>query len=589
MNLMDLFVKIGVDDQASGKVASITNSISSGIATAAKIGTAALGAVSTAVAALSKSSISQYADYEQLVGGVETLFKKNASTVLRYAQDAYKTSGLSANQYMETVTSFSASLLQGLNGDTAKAAKIADMAITDMADNANKMGTSMEMIQNAYQGFAKDNYTLLDNLKLGYGGTQSEMARLINDSGVLGKSVEVTAESVKDVPFNKIIEAIHVIQSEMGITGTTAKEASETISGSWASTKAAWKNLLTGMADPTQDFDKLLSNFLDSASKFGDNLIPRVKKSLQGIGKLIVGLSPVINEAIPVVVQDVLPSIINSGVELLFALIRATGENADALIDGAVTILEHLARALVDNSDTVGSSAASVVGRLVNALVQIAPTLINAGLVFATNLLGGMIQGLANVHPLVAALVAAFMAYKATLAAVQVVQTIVTAAQALMNGVMIANPIGAVVTAVATLITFLGVLIGVNKKASSSMQDSWSWMSGAGDDMNAYANSIDNVNASIAQTPSTDNRTVRQQLDDLDAQLAQIKSGESGTSSTYTSPDYSSIYGSYGSSYGTAAVATTPVVGEQTFKIYLGEEKLTDIIVDIVRKEVRTT
>ena len=168
----------------------------------------------------------------ELVGGVETLFGESSDAVLEYANEAYKTAGISANQYMEQVTGFSATLLQGLEGDTARAAEVADIAVKDMADNANKMGTSLSSIQNAYQGFAKDNYTMLDNLKLGYGGTASEMARLLNDSGVLGDSIEVTAQTVKDVPFDKVIEGIHVIQQNIGITGTTTKEAMETISGS---------------------------------------------------------------------------------------------------------------------------------------------------------------------------------------------------------------------------------------------------------------------------------------------------------------------------------------------------------------------
>ena len=169
MNLMDLFVKISVDDQASSQVETIGSKLKSGLATAAKVGSAAVAAAGTAVVAIGKQAIEQYAEYEQLVGGVETLFKQSSDTVMGYAENAYKTAGLSANEYMNTVTSFSASLLQSLGGDTEAAAEYADMAITDMADNANKMGTSMEMIQNAYQGFSKQNYTMLDNLNI-FGG-----------------------------------------------------------------------------------------------------------------------------------------------------------------------------------------------------------------------------------------------------------------------------------------------------------------------------------------------------------------------------------------------------------------------------------
>lgn len=207
----------------------------------------------TALVDVGKQAIAGYADYEQLVGGVETLFKDSSGVVENYANNAYKTAGLSANQYMETVTSFSASLLQSLNGDTAKSAQVADKAITDMSDNANKMGTSMESIQNAYQGFAKQNYTMLDNLKLGYGGTKSEMERLIADANKLakeqGKAGDMTINSYAD-----IVEAIHLVQDSMGITGTTAKEASTTIQGSVNSMKSAWDNLLVGVADDNADF-----------------------------------------------------------------------------------------------------------------------------------------------------------------------------------------------------------------------------------------------------------------------------------------------------------------------------------------------
>lgn len=224
-------------------------------------------------------SVKAYADFEQLIGGVETLFKDSKDIVVNYANNAYKTAGLSANAYMETVTSFSGSLLQSLNGDTAKAAQIADKAITDMSDNANKMGTSMESIQYAYQGFSKQNYTMLDNLKLGYGGTKEEMQRLLSDAGKLaGRSFAITS-------YADVIEAIHVIQESMGIAGTTAKEASTTIQGSLSSMKSAWTNLLVGLADPSQDVDMLLGNLVTSAVTFGKNLVPRIGIVLKTLGK----------------------------------------------------------------------------------------------------------------------------------------------------------------------------------------------------------------------------------------------------------------------------------------------------------------
>ena len=236
---------------------------------------------------IGKQSYQAYSEYEQLAGGVDTLFGKSSKTVQKYASEAYKTAGMSANQYMEQVTGFSATLLQSLGGNTEKAAKVANTAMVDMSDNSNKMGTSMTMIQNAYQGFAKDNYTMLDNLKLGYSGNQAEMARLINDSGVLGKSIKVTAQTVKDVPFDKTIEAIHKIQQKIGITGTTSKEAASTIEGSTNSVKAAWQNLLAGMGDEHADTGKLVDNFIDSLKKAIKNSAPRIKKIVKGMSETV--------------------------------------------------------------------------------------------------------------------------------------------------------------------------------------------------------------------------------------------------------------------------------------------------------------
>ena len=242
-------------------------------------------------ATLTRTAVQAYADYEQLVGGVETLFKESQGIVMNYAHNAYKTAGMSANEYMETVTSFSASLLQSLGGDTAKAAEVADIAITDMSDNANKMGTSMEMIQNAYQGFAKQNYTMLDNLKLGYGGTKEEMERLIKDANKVkeanGEMADLSISSFADV-----VEAVHIMQTEMGITGTTAKEASTTIQGSMSSMKSAWKNLLVGIADGNQDLEDLWEKLWKSIQTAASNLLPRIKTTLKGFGDLVKQIVP---------------------------------------------------------------------------------------------------------------------------------------------------------------------------------------------------------------------------------------------------------------------------------------------------------
>lgn len=288
-----------------------------------------------------KRIISDYADYEQLVGGVETLFSDSADIIQSYAANAYKTAGMSANQYMETVTSFSASLLQSLGGDTKQAASVADMAITDMADNANKMGTSMESIQNAYQGFAKQNYTMLDNLKLGYGGTKTEMERLLADAEKFS-GVKYDISSLNDV-----YQAIHVVQTEMGITGTTAKEASETISGSLSSMKSAWSNLLVGLADENANFDELVQNFVGTVVNVGENLLPRIKVAVDGAGKLVLAFADTI---LPMVVETIIehiPQIIETGMKFITSLIIGLAKEIPTLIAYTPQIVKAIVQALV--------------------------------------------------------------------------------------------------------------------------------------------------------------------------------------------------------------------------------------------------
>jgi len=249
-----------------------------------KVALATTGAVAAALGKLSSDALSAYSQYEQLVGGIETLFAGAEDIVLENAENAFKTAGVSANNYMQTVTSFSATLLQGLDGDTEKAARIADQALIDMADNANKMGTAMGSIQYAYQGFAKQNYTMLDNLKLGYGGSQAEMARLINDSGVLNGEIIATAENVKQIPFDKIIEAIHVIQTNLGITGTTALEAETTLEGSMNKLKASWENALVDIARPLDDFAQggltILNDNIDTIKEALVQMMEKIKPLL---------------------------------------------------------------------------------------------------------------------------------------------------------------------------------------------------------------------------------------------------------------------------------------------------------------------
>lgn len=365
-----------------------------------KIFAAGVGAAATGISALSTAAIKGYADYEQLVGGVETLFdnseemtmmqglltdvgytaeeaaKKIAAmddpvdTVMANAANAYKTAGLSANEYMETVTSFSASLIQSLGGNTAAAAEYADMAITDMSDNANKMGSSMESIQNAYQGFAKQNYTMLDNLKLGYGGTKEEMQRLLEDATALS-GVEYDLDSYAD-----IVDAIHVIQTEMGITGTTAKEASSTISGSASMMKAAWSNLVVGVADDSQDFDALINNFVESVGTFANNILPRVETTLVGVGNLVESLLPVIIERIPAIINNVLPQLLQSGMNMITVLIEGIQQNLPEIMQGAVAIILQLSEAFVQMLPQIIELGMQVIIQLVLGIAQALPELI---------------------------------------------------------------------------------------------------------------------------------------------------------------------------------------------------------------------
>ncbi|MBR4352713.1 MAG: hypothetical protein IKQ01_06545 [Bacteroidales bacterium] len=266
----------------------------------AKFAESALSFVGNTAKSIMSDVVRSYADYEQLVGGVETLFKNSSATVMKYAEQAYLTAGLSANEYMQTVTSFSASLLQSLGGDTEKAADVADMALRDMSDNANKMGTSMESIQNAYQGFAKQNYTMLDNLKLGYGGTKSEMQRLLKDAE------KITGVKYDINNLNDVYQAIHVIQTELGITGTTQEEAEKTISGSWARLKAAWQNLLVSFADPNGDVDKAM----DAVFKSVKTLISRIRPVLRkAIKNMVASFGKALPEVLKIFSSDVLPGI----------------------------------------------------------------------------------------------------------------------------------------------------------------------------------------------------------------------------------------------------------------------------------------
>lgn len=464
----------GAKDGIKGLSSSIASSAGGAVKNIAKIGTAAVAAGATATAALVKSSVDAYASYEQLRGGIETLFgaggqsaKEYAKSVgkstdeakkdyqqlmnaqniaLKNADKAYKTAGMSANDYMETVTSFAASLKQSTKNET-EAAKSANQIVIDMSDNANKMGTDMTMIQNAYNGFAKQNYTMLDNLKLGYGGTQAEMQRLLKDAEKLsGKKYELGN-------FKDMTEAIHVVQTEMGITGTTAKEASTTIEGSVNSAKAAWTNLVSGMSQDNADMDKLINEFIESVGVAAGNILPRVEIALEGVGSLIEKLLPVIIDAIPGLIENLLPKLLASGTNIVLTLVQgiaaaipsllkvlnqlftvllekipeffnsiselfsnggtanimnmlltlfnslATGiiSNLPIILNSLINMLAQILIFLVTQIPSIVSTVVSVIPAIVDGLLQAIPTLIQAIPPIIAALVNGLLAGMPNI------------------------------------------------------------------------------------------------------------------------------------------------------------------------------------------------
>lgn len=365
-----------------GKLGSIAGTAMKGVSVAV----GAVGAAATSIGGLVTASVNAYAEYEQLVGGVDTLFKNSSQKLQSYADEAYKTAGMSANEYMSTVTSFSASLLQSLGGDTEKAADYANQAVIDMSDNANKMGTSMELIQNAYQGFAKQNYTMLDNLKLGYGGTKEEMERLLEDaSKISGIKYDISS-------FADVTQAIHVMQESMGIAGTTSKEASTTIQGSLISVKGAWENLLVGISSSDADWEKLINNLVETVSTAMDNMLPVVKSALIGVSALVRDLFPSIAAEIPALISEILPSLVETGISVVNSLLTGMQQNLPALAQGAIQIINQLVTTLLSMLPQlldmgiqllmqlvigIGQALPALIPQVVNTITTIVETLIN--------------------------------------------------------------------------------------------------------------------------------------------------------------------------------------------------------------------
>ena len=496
MDLLDLLVKIGVDDQASGKVDGIAGGIEGKLgkaaATAASLVAAGVTAVAAGVAAVTGMSMNAYAAYEQNVGGIQKIFgnmgksledyaamtgqtveqcsgkwqqlEQAQTTVLANADRAYITAGLSANRYMEQVTGFSASLVKSLGGDTVKAAEYADTAMVDMSDNANTFGTAMEDLQNAYGGFAKQNYTMLDNLKLGYGGTKEEMQRLVKDAHAVNSAVDESSLS-----FDNIVLAIHTMQEQMQIAGTTSREAATTIEGSCNMAKAAWGNWVTELSKDDADMGKLTTELVESVETAASNIVPRVativSTAVEQLPGVIATLAPVAGEAFasiadsamsalsgafggldeigaqvgPVLYDGIvnglsflsgaaadimtrlggylaenLPSIMESGLQILTGLSESIAENAGVLAEGAANLIVGLAQGIADSLPTIIEQAPVIVQNLADAINDNAPTLLGAGIQAIVTLALGIVQAIptliANIPAIFSAILAAWSA-----------------------------------------------------------------------------------------------------------------------------------------------------------------------------------
>lgn len=364
MNLLDLAVKITCDDQASGEVDKIGDGIKNKLGIAAKAGVAAVAAVGTATVAIGKTALDAYSNYEQLVGGIDTLFKASSGKMQQYAANAYQTAGVSANRYMEISTSFAAALISSLGGNTEAAADMANTAITDMSDNANKMGTSLETVQEAYMSLSRGNYEMLDSLKLGYGGTKSELQRLLADaekfSAAQGKVRDFSVDSYSD-----IVEAIHIVQDEMGITGTTAEEAATTIEGSVNMAKAAWDNWLAGLGNEDVDMEGLTDQLVQSVVTAGENIIPRVGQIMTTLGQTVADYAPGVGLYLRNALISVLPEAVQGPMRDAFA-------GVDKVVGKLESVFNDNLKPAADAADSVFSAISSGVktfGDAVNDLV----------------------------------------------------------------------------------------------------------------------------------------------------------------------------------------------------------------------------
>ena len=456
INLFDLYAKISLDsseydeglNKASSNTSSFASKLKKGLATAAKAGAAALGAAATGVAALTKASLDQYAEYEQLVGGIDTLFKDSSDTVQQYAANAYKTAGVSANSYMEQATAFSASLIQSLGGDTEAAAEYANQAIMDMSDNANKMGTDIESIQQTYQSLMRGNYAMLDNLKLGYGGTKAELERLVADAEKL------TGQALDPTKFSDVITAIHAVQENLGITGTTAKEASTTIQGSLNMMQSAWSNLVAGIGNENANMTSLINNFVESAATVGENILPRIQQIFTGIGTLVQQLAPIIAEAIPGILSGVLPGLMNAASTLFMTLAASLPSllqtlipavtsfittNLPQLVTVAFQIMTTLVNGLIQALPQLAAAIPQIITAITTSLATAGPQLLQSGVQLLQQLATGIQNGLPQLAAVLPQIISNFINF-ITANLPQILQQGVQIINSLVNGILNAIP-----------------------------------------------------------------------------------------------------------------------------------------------------
>lgn len=563
MNVGEIVYKILGDDanfkKVMGNVGKLATKTMSVIAEAAL---AASAAAATAVGALAKEAIASFGDYEQLVGGVETLFGDSADVIQGYAEEAFSTVGMSCNAYMETVTGFAASLVSSLDDDTAKAAEKANTAVADMADNANKMGTDMQSIQNAYQGFAKQNYTMLDNLKLGYGGTKEEMERLLAEAEKIQKTKFGIDIDYDVSSFSDIVDAIHVVQTEMGISGltakqaaeavasgamteeeafdamgTTAKEASTTIQGSISTMQAAWQNLMTGIADPTQDFDKLLGDVIDSVITVSNNLMPRIMAVLPqmatGVTQLAEGILPLIPETL----NAMLPDVIDGANSLIAALLDTLSAVADTAIpivtDNADEIIDTLLSGLISAIPSLASSAADLCTALITAILDNAD-IITQG---AVDIVLALAQGLTdNLDDLIPAIVRAVMTIAETL--IDNAEDVIEGAYALITAIakglaeaapMMVQEVPVIIGKLVTAFTDpenLNVVVEIPVAICKGILDglkSYDWTEGAAQTMKNLGDALAEADgyAVLGSQEEADAR-LQEALDELEAQRGEL-------------------------------------------------------------------